>query len=64
MNSASEKLLQREMEKARRRLHAYVNGDISLLLNEETYRLSTELDRLIVNLMKKSQRNKMQKTQL
>lgn len=63
MNNVSEKILQKEVEKARRRLHAFVKGDINLLLNEETYRLSTELDRLIVNLMK-SQKEKMGQTQL
>jgi hypothetical protein len=64
VNNLSEKILQKEVEKARRRLHAFVKGDINLLLNEETYRLSTELDRLIVNLMRKSQKEKMGQTQL
>lgn len=64
MNNVSEKILQKEVEKARRRLHAFVNGDTNLLLNEETYRPSTEVDRLIVNLMRKSQKEKMGQTQL
>lgn len=50
--------LQREMEKVRCRLHALVKGDASLLLNGETYQLSTELDNLIVKLMKKEQQAK------
>lgn len=64
MTNASILLLQREMEKVRSRLHAFVNGDTTLLTNRETYQLSTELDGLIVNLMRKSQEDKKQQTQL
>jgi hypothetical protein len=60
MSNASNEILQKEVERARGRLHAFVKGDLNLLLNEETYKLSTELDRLIVNLMRNSKTEKMQ----
>jgi len=60
MTESSIAQLQKEMERVRGRLHALVNGDVSLLLDKEAYRLSTELDRLIVNLMKKEQLEKIQ----
>ncbi|NLW23956.1 MAG: Spo0E family sporulation regulatory protein-aspartic acid phosphatase [Clostridia bacterium] len=50
-NSVAE--LQKEMEKVRGRLYALVNGDVDLLLDSETYKVSSELDRLIVTIMKK-----------
>lgn len=50
--------LQKEMERVRSKLHAAVKGDVNLLLDKETYRLSTELDKLIVRLMKKEQQNR------
>lgn len=50
--------LRREMEKKRSKLHAVVNGNFQLLLNKETYDLSTELDELIVRLMKKEMQEK------
>jgi len=58
MTKASIPELEKEMEKIRCRLHALVNGDVSLLLDKETYRLSMELDKLIVNLMQKEQMEK------
>jgi len=45
--------LKKEMERVRCKLHAAVNGDVSLLLDTQAYRLSTEMDKLLVNLMKK-----------
>ncbi|MGI6225823.1 MAG: Spo0E family sporulation regulatory protein-aspartic acid phosphatase [Peptococcales bacterium] len=50
--------LQQEMEKVRYKLHAFVNGDTRLLLNCQTYQLSTELDSLIVKIMRKEQEKK------
>ncbi|MFZ5945735.1 MAG: aspartyl-phosphate phosphatase Spo0E family protein [Bacillota bacterium] len=45
--------LRKEMEKVRGRLHAVVQGDTNLLLDQEAYKISVELDNLIVRLMKK-----------
>lgn len=53
MSDASVSELQKELERVRGKLHAIVQGDVNLLLDEKTYSISTELDKLIVRLMKK-----------
>jgi len=58
MTDTSIQYLQKEMERVRCRLNKAVNGDVSLLLDTDAYRLSTEMDKLIVNLMKKEQQIK------
>ncbi|KJS19078.1 MAG: hypothetical protein VR72_20305 [Clostridiaceae bacterium BRH_c20a] len=58
MKDSSILYLQKEMEKVRSRLHAAVNGDVSQLLDTDAYQLSTEMDKLIVKLMKKEQQIK------
>lgn len=52
MSEASVVHLRKQILRKRNELHAVVNGDVSLLLDEHTYHLSTELDELIVRLMK------------
>jgi len=52
--------LRNEMEQVRSKLYAVVKGDAKLLLDKEAYMVSTELDQLIVRLMKKElQKNKL-----
>lgn len=47
--------LEEEMEQLRGKLNAFVKGDTTLLLDKETYRISTELDKLIIRWMKNQQ---------
>ncbi|NMA01253.1 MAG: Spo0E family sporulation regulatory protein-aspartic acid phosphatase [Clostridia bacterium] len=53
MSEASVMQLHKQIARKRNELHAVVNGNFSLLLDERTYHISTELDELIVKLMKK-----------
>lgn len=45
--------LRKKMEEKRCELHTVVNGNFNRLLDQETYDLSVELDKLIVRIMKK-----------
>ncbi|MFZ7101308.1 MAG: Spo0E family sporulation regulatory protein-aspartic acid phosphatase [Peptococcaceae bacterium] len=53
MTDTSISEMKKEMERIRGRLYGYVKDDVNLLLDKETYRLSVQLDELIVRLMKK-----------
>lgn len=53
MSEATVMQLRKQITRKRNELHAIVNGDVSLLLDKNTYHISTELDELIVRLMKK-----------
>lgn len=52
MSEASVVQLHKQISRKRNELHAVVNGNINLLLDEHTYHISIELDELIVRLMK------------
>lgn len=52
MSSAAVRKLQQQISQKRNELHKVVNGDVKLLLDENTYFISTQLDELIVKLMK------------
>ena len=58
MAGITQKRLCKEISRKRNELHRIVNGDTSLLLDKKTYLISTELDDLIVRLMKKEIKNK------
>lgn len=52
MSEVSVIQLRKQISRKRNELHTVVNGDVRLLLDEHTYHVSTELDELIVRLMK------------
>lgn len=49
-----------EMERVRKELYVSVNGDVKSLTSQEIYKVSTNLDKLIVKYLKEKHYNNME----